>query len=294
MTKNKYCIFHPAQFRLDGGAMFGIIPRPMWAKLSPPDDENRIDLALRVFLYDFGEKKILIDGGIGDYHGEKFESRFDIRTKKDPLTKVIETSSYKVEEITDIVITHLHFDHVGGLGTVIDEEFTPVFPNARIHLHKKHWEYAKNPTMRDSGSFQKKYFMPLVEYYIERNQVHWVDVEEGTLIESGEKRLWFKTSHGHTPHQIHPFDQSIIYMADILPTSNHLGIPWVMGYDINPGQSVVDKAELYEFILEKNLALVFEHDPNFWGARIGKNEKGRWIFTEKFSASNEPSLPVDL
>lgn len=277
---SQYCVLHPATFKLDGGAMFGIIPKPLWEGKANPDELNRIPLSLRVLRFETKNKNILIDTGIGDYHGEKFDGQFDVQSQKNPLSNA-------VKDVTDIILTHLHFDHVGGLGVLNGDSITPVFPNATIHLHKDHYEYALNPTKRDAGSFQVNYFKPLIEYYQSKNQINWLEGNCGEILKDGEDWIKFETSHGHTPHQIHPYDEKLIYMADILPTSNHLSIPWVMGYDIAPGISTEDKERLYNFIQEKDLTVVFEHDPKFWGGRISKNEKGRWCWDKLHESTGQ-------
>lgn len=250
MQKKIYHIVKPSNFKLDGGAMFGIIPKPLWNKVHPADSENRIDLAMRLMLIQTNNRAVLIDTGIGDYHDQKFNDRFQISNTTKPLLSAIQQLQI---EITDIVISHLHFDHVGGLG---DSNNFPLFPNATLHLHRSHFEYAKNPTQRDQGSFQSEYFLSVIN---NTKKIHWVDGKEGIIIP--EINLKFKTSMGHTPYLMHPYDEYFIYMADLVPTINHIKIPWVMGYDISPGETTKDKAALYPFIFEKKLRMIFEHDP---------------------------------
>src|SRR5690606_19008627 len=161
----KVGIFHPATFKLDGGAMFGIIPKPLWEKKIKADEANRILMSLRVMFYQTSNRLILIDTGIGDYHPEKFQMQFEIKGSKHPLEECLNQIGKTADDVTDIVLTHLHFDHVGGLGTVTDNGPMPLFKNATIHLHKKHYEYALSPTPRDAGSFHIKTFKPLIEFY---------------------------------------------------------------------------------------------------------------------------------
>jgi glyoxylase-like metal-dependent hydrolase (beta-lactamase superfamily II) len=280
--KKKYFVIHPAKFRLDGGAMFGIIPKPLWEKVAPPDSLNRIDMSLRVLFIQTGDRNILIDTGIGDYHGDKWDDRFDVRGEKNPLLTALKNEfNLTPDKITDLIISHLHFDHAGGLGKGEIHQHEVLFPNATLHLHKKHFEYALNPTERDAGSFQKEYFAPLIKWYEKQNQIHWLDDDKGNILED----INYKVSHGHTPHLVHAYDKNFIYMADLVPTSCHIKIPWVMGYDIAPGISVQNKREFYEWIIQNNLTMIFEHDPKFWGSKI-IHDKADFKSSEIFSAND--------
>lgn len=280
----KYFVLHPAKFRLDGGAMFGIIPKPLWEKCSPPDEQNRIDMALRVFLIKTEKKVILIDTGIGDYHGDRFETRFDVRTKKNPLVSLLKNNfNLNPEDVTDIILSHLHFDHAGGLG----DSSNPLFVNATIHLHLRHFDYAKNSNIRDSGSFHKEYFLPLIDFYQKKNQLHFLDDLEGNILLD----INYKCSFGHTPYMMHAYDDKFIYMADLVPTYGHIKLPWVMGYDMNPGISTTDKKSFYEFIIKNKLTMIFEHDPINWGATI-KTDKADFNYEDLYPASNFECLEV--
>jgi glyoxylase-like metal-dependent hydrolase (beta-lactamase superfamily II) len=266
----KYTFIEPARFRLDGGAMFGIIPRPLWNKVYPADELNRIELTTRLLLIQTADKNILIDSGIGDYHGKKFDERFAVIAPPSPLEYELQKVGLSADDITDLIISHLHFDHVGGIGKLADEKFIPVMKNATLHLHKSHYEYALAPTERDSGSFISQDFLPIIDFYQKENRIHWLSGMEGEILEG----LQFKCSMGHTPFLIHPYDDKYIYLADLIPTSHHIPIPWVMGYDISPGQSTKDKRSFLEFIVLKNLEIVFEHDPLIASAKIKRNSKG--------------------
>lgn len=292
MTK-KYFVLHPAVFKLDGGAMFGIIPKPLWSKFIPADELNRIQLSLRVMLIQTPNRNILIDTGIGDYHGAKFDDRFGVEGPKDPLLHTLkENFKLSPDDITDLIVSHLHFDHVGGLGHEAKEHLS-VFPKALLHIHRQHYDYALNPTQRDSGSFHTEYFRPLIEKADQEGKVHWLTGEEGVILEDGKDKISFKCSHGHTPFLVHPYDERFIYMADLVPTSAHIPIPWVMGYDIAPGQTTVDKKRFYDFILEKNLTMIFEHDMKFWGAKIKRKGDKDFEAAEAFPVTSlDPHLPL--
>ncbi len=283
-------------FRLDGGAMFGIIPRPLWNKVAPADDQNRIDLDLRLWLIQTPTKNILVDTGIGDYHGEKFDARFDVRQAHSPLTEILAKVNLKPEDITDLIISHLHFDHAGGIGVFPNgekEKIVPALKNAMIHLHRDHFDYSLKPTMRDAGSFHKKIFLPVIEEMDKKSLVNWIDGEEGEILtlDNGEV-IKFKCSHGHTPHLIHPYSNEYIYLADLIPTSNHVHIPWVMGYDISPGITTENKEDFLNLIFEKNLKVIYEHDPKYWGSTIVKNERGAYVPGELFLKDDKQVVEI--
>lgn len=288
----KYFILHPAVFKLDGGAMFGIIPKPLWSKAIPADELNRIQLSLRVMLIQTKNKNILVDTGIGDYHGDKFDDRFGVVGPKNPLIETLEKNfKLKPDDITDMIISHLHFDHVGGLGQDTTEH-SPLFSNATLHIHRQHYDYALNPTMRDTGSFHSQYFKPLVEKADKKGLVHWLSGEEGVILNDEGDEIKFRCSHGHTPWLVHPYDEKFIYMADLVPTSAHIPVPWVMGYDISPGRTTIDKVDFYKFIIKNNLTMIFEHDMNVWGAKVKQKNESDFEAAEKFPVTSiDPQKP---
>lgn len=277
-----YCIA-PGLFKLDGGAMFGIIPKPLWNKVAPADELNRIDLDLRLWLIIDGNRVILTDTGIGDYHGESFDDRFAVRQSPGPLDSTLKNLNLTTDSITDLIISHLHFDHVGGLTVKKNDGYECLFKNATIHLHKKHFEYSKKPTQRDSGSFHTHVFLKALENLIIDGKIHWLDDESGEILKlSNGESINYLCSHGHTPHLMHPYSSKYIYLADLIPTSNHISIPWVMGYDISPGISTEDKVRFLNFVHDKNLTIIFEHDPIYWGCTLTKDAKKGIIAKELF------------
>ena len=283
----KLTLLHPATFKLDGGAMFGIIPKPLWERKIFPDEKNRILMSLRVLLIETENRKILVDTGIGDYHNEKFNQQFAIQGEKDPLAELLSKElKIKSEEITDVIITHLHFDHVGGLGG--RDGKTLVFPNARIHLHRDHYEYSLQPTPRDKGSFQSEYFRGVLEKYQEKNQVNFLEGDEGgVILEDGAESIRYKVSFGHTPYMVHPIVNNYIYMADLVPMAHHIRIPWVMGYDIAPGLTTQYKEKFYQYILDHKLTMIFEHDLETWGATLTYDEKKGFIAAQEMKSNRD-------
>ncbi|MBK27010.1 MAG: hypothetical protein CME70_23605 [Halobacteriovorax sp.] len=285
-------VLEPGHFMLDGGAMFGIIPKPMWSRVHEADEHNRIDLALRLWCIKSKEKLIIIDTGIGDYHDEKFNTMFNVRGEDSPLAKALAEINHTPEDVTDLVISHLHFDHVGGIGLKDGENWVPVFKNATLHVHKDHYDYALNPTERDAGSFHVKNFKPIIEYYENNKLIKWHSGEEGNLIKIGDDELKFKCSFGHTPYLMHPYTSQFIYLADLIPTSNHVHVPWVMGYDIEPGVTTKYKRIFLDFVMEKNLKVIFEHDPKFWGSSVLKNERGKYLCDNTGEAKNQAAYLI--
>jgi len=291
MADNNFqAVIEPARFKLDGGAMYGIIPKPMWEKKHPADNENRVDLALRLWVIKSKDKIVVVDTGIGDYHDEKFNLMFDVRSNRSPLEQALNELDISCKQVTDLIITHLHFDHVGGMGIKnTDGNWELAFPNAYCHLHQKHWDYSKKATARDKGSFHSHLYEDLLDIYKNQNKLITYNEEEGVLRRLEDLNLKYKVSFGHTPWLLHPYNNEMIYMADLIPTSNHIHIPWVMGYDISPGVTTQDKEAFLEFIFEKNLTMIFEHDPNFWGAKLTKDKKKKYRPDIKFESKNKLS-----
>lgn len=279
-------------FKLDGGAMFGIIPKPLWEKKIPSDAQNRIELALRLLLIKTKNKLILIDTGIGDYHNDQFVENFAITNSTGSLEQALSSLNISTSDITDVVLSHLHFDHVGGL--VKNKNSECQFENATVHIMKEHYDYSLKPTIRDQGSFHSHLYRPLIESLIEKNKVHFYGKNDQFILKDENYQLNFKVSHGHTPNMSHPYDQNFIYLADIVPTSNHVHIPWVMGYDISPGLSTEDKKNILKFVTDNKLTVIYEHDAKFWGSKIEKNQKGKYGPVELKSSTDDLAYQIEF
>jgi len=256
-------------FGLDGGAMFGIVPKPLWEKKISADERNRILLATRSLFIESENRKILVDTGMGDKWEAKQRDIYKIDAEKSALYKFLHARDLSVSDITDVILTHLHFDHTGGSTVREDGEVIPAFPNATYYVQKRQWEWARNPTEKDGGSFIGENFQPLMEHGV----VELLDGE--TELFPG---LEIKTRDGHTTGQQLPFirddKQPLLYCADLIPTSAHISLPWVMGYDNHPLTTIEEKKATLDQAAEANWILVFEHDPDTSAVTVNRSEDG--------------------
>lgn len=244
-------------FKLDGGAMFGVVPKSIWNKLNPADDNNMCSWAMRCMLIEDGDKLTLIDNGIGNKQDEKFFSYYYLHGD-DSLDKSLQQHGFHRDDITDVFLTHLHFDHCGG-SIEFDkaaDAFRPAFKNAMYWTNKEHWEAATKPNPRERASFLKENILPIEESgqlkFIEQ-EGHWTD------------DIYVYFSFGHTDAMMVPRikyrDREIIYCADIAPSYHHIKIPYVMGYDIRPLTVMEERARIMEYAADNECILFFEHDP---------------------------------
>lgn len=264
-------IINSGYFALDGGAMFGIIPKPLWQKTNPPDDLNRIKLATRNLLLTNGNRKILIDTGMGNKWDEKLKNIYAI-DKTNSLEGSLNDLNFKPEDITDVLLTHLHFDHTGGstkIKNVGGGKLVPTFPNAKYFVQKKNYEWAVNPSERDRGSYIKDNFVPLMEQGV----LNFIDGEE-----KFDDEIEFIIINGHTFAQqlikISDSSNTILYCGDLFPTISHIPIPYVMAYDLQPLVTVEEKKKILTKAIDENWKIFFEHDPETAFATILKDEKG--------------------
>ncbi|MFQ6605240.1 MAG: MBL fold metallo-hydrolase [Fidelibacterota bacterium] len=246
-----------SEFGLDGGAMFGIIPKTLWEKKAPADDKNRIKMVTRSLLLVSDDRKIIVDTGNGDKWQEKFKAIYSIDTETVNLAESLAARDVSPEDITDVICTHLHFDHIGGNTTIIDGKTEPVFPNATYWMTKKNWDLATSPSEKDQGSFMEADWKVLAE----NGMIQFIAREEPFLPD-----IDILFSHGHTLGQMHPIirdtSRTIFYGGDLFPMAAHIPIPWVMAYDIQPMVTIEEKKALLPRMVDENWILFFEHDPN--------------------------------
>ena len=274
--KYKLHVIESGYFYLDGGAMFGIIPKPLWEKTNPADEANRIKLAARNLLLVSDDKKILIDTGMGNKWSKKLAEIYRIEQDEFSLKQSLAALQIKSEDITDVLLTHLHFDHTGGSSEMINGKLGPAFKNARYHVSEKNFNWAINPSERDKGSYIKDNFLPLYENDILffTNDKFFTDGIE--LIEV----------NGHTFGmqlvKISDSSNTILFCADLYPTSSHIPLAYVMGYDLQPLVTVEEKKQILPKAVEGNWKLCFEHDPKCAFATVEKTDSGFRV-KEKFN-----------
>lgn len=263
------CTLETGRFALDGGAMFGVVPKVIWEKLHPADASNRIQLALRVVLLQSEAKNILIDTGIGTKFPARQQEIFGIEQEHSNLNASLLQKGLRPEDITDVILTHLHFDHAGGATCYRDEQLQPTFPNARYWVQRANWDWALQPTEKDRASYLRENFIPLQE----AGQLKLLD-GPGDILPGIRARL----SNGHTTGQqlieIYDAENTAIYCADIIPTAAHIAIPYVMGYDLYPLTTMEEKKAILLDALAQNWILIFEHDPILSGCRVKQGKKG--------------------
>ncbi|MGE5847001.1 MAG: MBL fold metallo-hydrolase [Ignavibacteria bacterium] len=256
-------------FALDGGAMFGIIPKPLWEKSNPADEKNRIKLATRNLLLKSDSKNILIDTGMGTKWNEKFKEIYWIDQDDYSLEKSLMDINLIPEDITDVILTHLHFDHTGGSTKTLDDKLMPAFPNAVYHVGKKNFDWASNPSERDKGSYLKENFHPLKEAGV----LCFTNTEK-----KFDDEIELIEVNGHTFGQqlvkIEDADNAILFCADLFPTTTHISLPYIMGYDLQPLVTLAEKKKILNMAAEKDWKLFFEHDPCIAAAVVERSEKG--------------------
>lgn len=266
---------HAGNFKLDGGAMFGVVPKKLWSRTNPPDENNMCSWAMRCMLIEQDNRLILIDTGMGNKQSDKFFGFYYPHGDQN-LIKSIKEIGFKPEDITDVFLTHLHFDHCGGAVEWADEEQTklvPVFKNATYWSTEQHWKWATEPNQREKASFLKENILPLEKSgqlkFIERKGDYTKNVFPGIDVFFAD---------GHTESQMIPHIQyqgeTLVYMADLLPSIGHIPLPYVMGYDTRPLMTLNEKEKFLRKATDESYILFLEHDIENEMCRLKDTEKG--------------------
>ena len=257
-----------SEFSLDGGAMFGIVPKPIWEREAPSDALNRIDMVTRSLLLCSDEKKILIDTGNGTKWEEKYRDIYNIDTSRYNIESSLTKYGFSADDITDIINTHLHFDHAGGNTKIDDGRIVPTFPNAKYWVTKEHWELANHPSQKDSGSFIEHDWKVLAE----NGMIETVNGNEPFI-----KGIDSYITQGHTAGLLHPMisdgTKTLFYGADIFPLAAHISIPWVMAYDVQPVVTMKEKEILLPKMQDEEWILFLEHDPKIQACTVHQDGK---------------------
>jgi glyoxylase-like metal-dependent hydrolase (beta-lactamase superfamily II) len=267
----KLHVIHAGYFKLDGGAMFGVVPKSIWNNLNPADENNMCTWAMRCLLIEDKDKLILIDTGIGDKQSEKFFSYYFLHGSYGLLSSLRE-NGFTPDDITDVFFTHLHFDHCGGAvkrNPEDPEEYELVFGKARYWTNKNHLKWAIKPNPREKASFLKENILPIEEH------------GKLNLIGSSNpfsQQFDIEYVHGHTESQMLPKikykGKTIVFVADLIPSAGHIPLPYVMSYDTRPLLTLKEKESFLEKAARKNYILYFEHDPQIECATVHNTEKG--------------------
>lgn len=263
-------------FRLDGGAMFGVVPKPLWSKTNPADQSNRIDMCMRSLLLIGNDKKIIVDNGVGYKLSDKLNAIYGVDHSKFTLEDELVKHNLKPEDITDVILTHLHFDHAGGSTKIAENgEIELAFPNAVHHLQKKHWEWGQNPSERDKASF-----MPENYDLLQKKGV--LKLYEGDS--KFDEIISLHTVSGHTPFmqlvKMKDGTNTLLFTADLFPMTSHIPLPYIMGYDLFPLTTLDEKKKFLPQIVKENWILFFEHDAFTETCRVQQTERG-FVVTDK-------------
>lgn len=262
-------------FKLDGGAMFGVVPKTLWTRTNPADQNNMIDIAARCLLIENGDRLTLIDTGMGDKQSQKFFGYY-FRWGDHNLDSSLKKYGFHRDDITDVFMTHLHFDHCGGSVQWNKERtgYETAFKNATYWSNKDHWKWATEPNRREQASFLKENILPMQE----SGQLKFVEQPTSDFSEAKELDFGILYVDGHTDKQMIPHinykGKTLVFMADLLPTAGHLPLPFVMGYDTRPLLTLPEKEKFLNKAAENNFYLFLEHDAHNPIITVKNTEKG--------------------
>lgn len=258
-------------FKLDGGAMFGVVPKSIWNKLNPADENNLCTWAMRSLLIEDGDRLILVDTGIGNKQDAKFFSHYYLHGE-DTLDRSLARYGFHRHDITDVLLTHLHFDHVGGAIVIEKNKMVPAFKNAIYWSNEQHWQWATKPNDREKASFLKENIQPIQD----SGKLKFIEVKEDIAF-SDNVTIRFVNGHTHAMMlpQINNYKgKTLVYVADLLPSAGHIPIPYVMAYDMFPLTTLQEKKAFLQEALQNNFILFFEHDPLTECCTLHMTEKG--------------------
>jgi glyoxylase-like metal-dependent hydrolase (beta-lactamase superfamily II) len=257
-------------FKLDGGAMFGVVPKSIWDKLNPSDNNNMCNWAMRCLLIEDGKRLILVDNGMGNKQDAKFFGHYYLNGD-DSLEKSLAKHGFSKDDITDAFLTHLHFDHCGGSIDKVGDKYLPAFKNATYWSNESHWEWATKPNDREKASFLKENIFPIKE----SGQLKFIDAKDGI---SFNEKIKVRFMNGHTDAMMLPQitykDKTIVYMADLLPAVAHIPVPYIMAYDTRPLETLAEKKSFISEAQKNDYILFFEHDPNIECCSLQLTERG--------------------
>ncbi len=262
-------------FKLDGGAMFGVVPKTIWNRTNPADEKNLIDLATRCLLIEDGNRLILIDNGMGDKQSEKFFGYYSLWGTHS-IDKSLAKYGFHRDDITEVFLTHLHFDHCGGSVKWNKDKtgYEVAFKNAKYWTNENHWEWATKPNPREKASFLSENILPLQE----SGQLNFMKITDGDFVEKSELDFGVFFVNGHTEKMMIPHiqynDKTIVFCADLLPTAGHIPVPYVMGYDTRPLLTMPEKTKFLTAAAQNNYYLFLEHDAHNQIITVEKTEIG--------------------
>ena len=264
-------------FKLDGGAMFGVVPKSIWNKINPSDENNMCSWALRCLLIEDGNRLILVDNGMGNKQDSKFFSYYYMHGVE-TLDKSLAQLGFHKKDITDVFLSHLHFDHCGGAVDREGDKLLPAFKNARYWSNEKHWNWAVNPNDREKASFLKENILPIQEGG-QLNFINAPDQSEESLASTNfAENITIRFVNGHTEKMMLPQIQykgrTIVFMADLLPSAGHIPLPYVMAYDMFPLTTLKEKKSFLTEAVQNDYVLFFEHDPRIECCTVAMTEKG--------------------